>query len=359
MRTSHWNNEIYNHSERYSSYYESNSYTRKSDEYNEKLQPLIKKLKEYDSLRIQLETEGGNINLLSRFTKLLNEKFTLGDGYSAQSLSLSDQSSIKHALWINCDGDVRVDVRFRVTGMPVYYLSRVMSDHWSEHSLIVEDYYMSSNYPIVDDRFVKLMRAGHEVNYLRLSQFRNNVDNLIQEKKMKDMWTTDEIIFSVGRQILQAAWHEDQRPGIQTANLIGLPIFRYAVELLYLCLSGELCELRSNMSEPMKKFFTDVYPQPAISAFLNKLFDLEGEELNNMSQNVLPLYSKLSKKFMQFLSTEVIWGIRGVKVPLYKLIFSNFSRLEVLKNKLLRNNAIVSAAEKLENSADVIMKSIL
>ena len=162
--------------------------------------------------------------------------------------------------------DLHMNIRMLDTGMPVYYICRVERDYWMEYSLIVEDLYRSPSYTWQDDRFAKLMYMGHEIYFLRLSLFRKSLTELLsdQENGIADKREVDEYIYRLGRYIFQAAWHEDQRPGMLTAEHFGLAKFYHAIELLYLCLSGELCQLRSTIDDRLLSFFEKAYPQPAI-----------------------------------------------------------------------------------------------
>jgi hypothetical protein len=326
------------------------------------LQPLLKHLHHYDAKRLKLEQEGGRLADLNKIAAILSQKIILKGRFREGKVALTDQAALRLMLSDIGNCDLHLSVRQLSTRLPVYYLCRIRRDFWSEYSLIVEDIYRSPGYPITDDRFVKLMYIGHETYHLRLSQFRDRVAQMVsQDGDDGDalLEEVDEILYRLGRHVFQAAWHEDQQVGVLAATHFNLPCFRQAIELLYLCLSGELCELRSVINEPMLRLFEDVYPQPAIRAFLEQLAHLDGGALNDVPQRALKLYAALSKAFGCFLRVEVSWGCHQAQVPIYKLVFGNLSRLELVGKALSRNQTVMAAGARLEAEAQKIIAAII
>ena len=375
------------------------------------LEPLLDHIRQYDLLRRKLEEEGGNISELGRVTELLSHPICLKGSFRDSKVALVDQASIRTALFdVGCP-DVHVDIRQLATAMPVYYFCRIRRDYWSEYSLIVEDLYQSAGYPIVDERFIRLMDGGHETYYLRLSQFRENVATsrqysrrscraeasarrrnepaaphqhpltaLTPQRVQSPRCTvlpqysrryepaastpapdtlTDDLLYHAGRHVFQAAWHEDQRPGMLTAAHFGLPDFSQAIELLYLCLSGELCELRQAADDRLLAFFEHTYPQPALRAFLEKLAGHDGAAINDIPRAALAAYARLSTAFSRFLGVDVPWGRDAIPRPLYKLVFANFARLEMVADRLQDNPVLQKAAETLNRESRTITDDIL
>jgi hypothetical protein len=296
---------------------------------------------------------------LIELTNIIRTPVKVYDSSQYYDFFLADPSSIKSYLNAVCGFDFHLDIRMLDTGMPVYYLSRVKKDYWSEYSLIIEDIYVSPGYTFIDKRFAKFMSSGHESYFLRISTFREAAQRLFNSIEQEVYENLDEFLYNVGKHIFQAAWHEDQRPGMLCGDNLGLINFPRAVELLYLCLSGELCELRSNIDPLIIDFFVKVYEQPAIHDFLVKLEKMEGSDINEIQIRALKLYSRLTNAFSRFLKTEVIWGCRSVEVPLYKLIYGNFPRLELVGKELLKETVVLEEAELLENEAMKISTEIL
>lgn len=175
----------------------------------------------------------------------------------------------------------------------------------------------------------------------------------------KGSGAVDDLLYRVGRHALQAAWHEDQHLGILAATHLGLDNFRQAIELLYLTLSGDLCELRGAATDDMRTFFETVYPQPAIHALLNRLSHIDGDALNELPRNALKLYARLSRAFGEFLAVETTWGHRRARLPLYQILFANVQRFDTVAPSLLKDTGVMLAAKRLEEEARKIIETMI
>jgi len=323
----------------------------RKQEWQQDCAPLLEALTRYDAARLQLEKEGGDLQDLVRLNGILQQKFTLQSWEGKVSVSLVDFKSIKSTLEYIGAG-LHLDVRRLITGMPSYYLCRKRYDHIAPYGVIVEDVYRSEGYPMPEERFVKLMDCGKEKYHLRLAVFREKLrERLVPEEGIPMEYRLDAALFTTGRQVFQAAWHEDQRPALQAAVHFELDLFQQAIELFYLALSGELCDLRRHIDDHLLDFFATVYPQPAIHAFLQQLRALDGEAINNIPKKALVQYSRLTRAFGIFLRVEVAWGNRKTAMPLYKLLFGNFSRLEKVGPMLKNDPELAPAISQLERQA--------
>jgi hypothetical protein len=342
---------------RHSGWYHGYGYGNEID-INNALKPLIAQLKAYDHHRGILEKEGGHISSIDHITGLLTTPVAVKTRYEKAGVPLADQMLMRNVL-----KDIHPDLKFNVrqlhNRMPVYYICRTRRDYWAEYSLIVEDLYMSPGYPVADDRFMKLMQSGHENYFLRLSQFREklNTSGLITKENASE--SIDDHLYEIGRHVFQAAWHEDQRLGFLVAELWKLPEFFQAIELLYLCLSAELCELRAVINENLRIFFKKIYPQPAILKFLEMLTGLQGDMLNMLPLHAARHYRKLSIAFSKYLGTEVCWSAQKLKMPLWKILYGNFSRLEKVAHDLQGDKALNLAGIKLKDESVNIISSIV
>ncbi len=355
----------------------------------ETLRPLLGQIRHYDDLRQRLETEGGDINDMTQITWILTEPIVLQDtlhGNRDCMVELVDQTGIRNVFFNLACHDVHIDVRRLPTGMPVYYLCRIRRDYWSQYSLIVEDLYLSPGYPMPDERFVRLMEFGHEIYYLRLSQFRERVKSFIGTFRLRSASyggqdgtaaspspkkqpsalpeafrdeQVDDLLYRAGRHIFQAAWHEDQRPGVLTAAHFGLPHFKETIELLYLCLSGELCELRNATTPDLIEFFESAYPQPGIHAFLKLLGHLDGAAINHVPRKALTLYTRLAGSFRLFLDCKAPWGRYRLPMAVRKIVLGNFGRLPMVADILKNDDAIRQAVQTLENESQSVTAEIL
>ncbi len=318
------------------------------------LKPLLKVLKAYDYLRLKLERNGGSLSDIQRINNLLNRNIIL-DKNTAIKLTEPDSAAVTIRNF--CNSNIYFQVRKKAeNGMPLYYICRTMIDYFDTYSLVVEDYYISESYPIEDSRFVSLMHLGSETTFLRLSQFRKPLQ--AKNKCLKDN-ETDQVLYSVGLNVLQGAWHDDQKLGLRVSEEFNLVYFRDAIELLYLCLSRELSALRNAISPDLVNFFSTIYPQNSIYQLLCSLPNISGKVLDDLPDCALTAYIDLSKAFRTFLTTEVPWGNSKVNFPLYKIVMGNFYRLSMVSAQMNLSEEMQAASEQLEEQSAGTINTIL
>jgi hypothetical protein len=321
---------------------------------------LVKNLEQYDEKRRALENRAVTPAMLLSTMELLKHQFEVEVLGRKHTVALVDQASVRGLLRDLWDYECRLEIRTCASGMPLYYVPRIWHDYDSVYSLVLEDIYQSPGYPMADERFVKIMWGGHEIYFIRLSPFRKallNGRDPLKEPDAED--EVDTLLRKVGRLVFQACWHEDQYVGMVAADQFDLVNFRRAVELLYLSLTAELCELRSGIDEAMLRFFKDIYPQPVIEAFLNRLTGLDGKALAEVPQAALKHFPGLSRAFSRFLAVELPWGRSKTSVPLYKLLFANFSRMETLRNAITEKEELLKAGELLEKQSLSVIDALL
>lgn len=322
------------------------------------LAPLLKRLEEYDKVRLVLEKEGGSLAMLDSLKQLLSESFRLDDPGRSE-VSLSSPQELRRLL-SRISWTLRLEIRRTRSCMASYLLCRVSEDYWGEYSLVVEDLYLSPGYPIQDERFVRLMTySGKEAYHIRLSQLRSGVMKLSGYEKASSV-EVDSLLHRLGRHVFQAAWHEDQRLAFAAAShLVPLPSFCNAIELLYLSLGGDLCELRAHLGGLAECFApVGVYPQPALHRLITGLPGLTGAELADFPKRATELYGRLSKAFAMFLQCQVPWGLCNHPVPVWKILYGNFSRLSALE-ELRQYPELVDAASELEAEAIAVTEELL
>jgi len=343
----------------YTTSYEYSYRSRSPAEIRDALHPLVQRLQEYDAARIILEHEGGRVSDLRTITQQLATAISLSGKTRNHDVCLAQPAELLKTLRAIGAQDVYFSVRVRPSGLPAYYVVRAKHGYWSEYSLLVEDLYQSADYPRPDERFVKLMDLGHETYFLRLSHFRCDVEAQLSRRRGDADAAIDEALHDVGRQVFQAAWHEDQYPAFEVARHFGLPHFRQAVELLYLCLSGDLCAIRASLEDDIASFFEGIYSQPAIHAFLHRLSQLEGNALARLPDRALDAFTQLTRAFEHLLRVQVRRPSQGFTVPLYKLIFANFGRLGQIAPGIAGDDGLASAAAGLEDRATEVIREIV
>jgi hypothetical protein len=320
------------------------------------LAPVLDQLRRLDALRLKLEREGGTVKDLAAVTRLLNETLRVDGHFGASACCLRDQRALRTAL-LDVDYDLHHDVRQLAHRLPVYYICRTRRDFWGEYSLVVEDFHQSPGYAIADERFVRLMDVGHDVYFLRLAHLRDAARAMLGDGSA-DGLAVDALLYELGRHVFQAAWHEDQRLGILVAGHFHLPAFRRAIELLYLCLSGELCELRHAITPEMLRFFVEAYEQPAIYRFLLRLRDLDGTMITDLPRQGRVLYKRLGLAFSRCLGVEVLWGFGRRMTPLWKIVYGNLTRLDQVSRQLRLEPKVAGACGRLEQEAEAVIEEL-
>ena len=321
------------------------------------VEPVRSHVRRCDELRTELEQHGGNSESLNQIAIALQTPISIAGRFRDYKLPLTEPARLQSVIQQESNWRVHLEIRQRDSMLPVYYLCRLDVDYFLRYRLILEDYWVSPGFPMVDRRFVRLMEQGREKYYLRLSPFREDTARIVpQDNRMER--TIDTVLYNVGRFVLQAAWHEDQRLALYVAEHFQLPLFQQAIELLYLCLDSQLCELRNALTPSMQRFFETVYRQPAIAGMLRGLRDLDGGSLNDISQSALDEYRELTKTFSQFLNAPVVWK-NEASAPLHSLILSNLFRLEMVTSEVKEQSAVCDARLMLEAAAQRTISRLL
>jgi hypothetical protein len=314
------------------------------------IEPLLKQIKRLDKIRLTLEKDGGSRHELKELNSALTSETILKSSFGSGRASFNDPATIQVTLRdVGCT-NIHFEVRRLKNGMPAYFLGRLKNDFRGSTPLILEKLHLSPGFPIADKRFIRLMRHGHERFYLNLAPYRQLLD--LDENKR------DDLLYRIGQHILLAAWHEDQYPGLMTAELLRLHSFPIAVELLYLILSSELSNLRHCVDKTTINFFEHICPQPAIAGFLRHLPKIKGNNLAQLPALARKHYKSLATGFGKLLQTKIRWGSRGSRIELYKILFGNFSRPEALAEKLPRNETLNDAAYQLEKRANKLIAEL-
>ena len=323
----------------------------------EHLDPLLNRLKEYDELRMSLINRGGSFSRLEQLTDLLRQEIVI-PVETVPKFSLIDQKALKSALDYFDNGDLVLDIRQQQYGFPIYYLCKVKNDYYNTYNSVVEDLYISPGYTFHDNRLVKLMDWGHQYLYLRLSLFRQQFMLACKDDPETNKINIDRELSRIGSQVLQYAWHEDQNLGIYVSEHFGLTNFRRAVELVYLCLTADLCELRANTDKVLLKFFDQVCYQPAIHGFLISLQNASDLPIVALQQKARNCYSRLLKTFNKLLTCNVAWGASRQPLPLYKLICANMFRLDIVWQEIVTNKEVHAVTGELEKLAAECIEEI-
>jgi hypothetical protein len=323
----------------------------------ERLAPLFEMLRQLDTERSTLEQHGGSITNLECITSILDRSFVLLNASGIhRSCRLSDARKLRSIVGECSDYSVHLEIRTRHHGIPVYYCCRTRQDVFAEYALVVEDYYCSPLYPIDDERFVSLRLRGREEYSLRLSQFRASVHRMLGDSNPS---VVDSCLYTAGRWVFSAAWHESQRPSRLVARCFNLDSFTRAGECLHLILTSDPCELRARVDDQLICFFDQVYAQDCIRTYLQMLSRMRGAELDGIWRKALGLYRELTAHYASFLETEVKWGSLNSEIPLWKIVYGNYARMDVIRRVLRTSRVLHRASKRLEQKASDIIRRLL
>ncbi|MBT3933433.1 MAG: hypothetical protein HOF35_04160 [Bacteroidetes bacterium] len=307
------------------------------------LHELRNVLTNYDRLREKLEKEGGNLDTLKHLNYCLTKKIVIDRNYP-RDCSLTEISSIIN--WLD-DYNIYLDVRrMEDTGLPIYLLARASE---TNDKIIIETFYQSKGYPVIDRRYLKLVHFGKERHFINMSVFRKSAKEIY---KLDDN-EIDELLVKIANLYFIPCWHIDQRIPFLISDMFKLKYFKSALELLYLILLGDLSTIRSNYNSEINVFFKLVYPQKAINRLSKKLNTLNGDGLVDLNRKALIHYKNLQKIFNQLLILDVNNG------QFYKYLFANLFNPDVLKTGIKNKSAINAKVKQLDNISMNIIKEFI
>ena len=326
----------------------------------EGLNEMLHYIRAYDEGFMKLARAGGGAEDIYQLTSTLNAAFTVYGPRGDEEARLSNPASVSHALSRTGQYDIHFEVRRGELGFPLYYLCRIHQDPWSRYGLIVEDVYRSGRFEFDEPRFVKLLRYGRNRLFLRLSEYRALVARMLGETGPGEQPETDELLFLIGKDILQGAWHVDQRFSFMVADALDLPNLKQAVELSYLCLSCDLCAMRRHVSNDLLRFFDEIYPNQSLAKLVSLLPEMTGNQFNALAQKALGSYIEIAQCFNDFLKTQLEWKTveRGEK-PLWKLLLANTNRLNLVANQMHSQEGLAEARRKLERESRKHIEELL
>ncbi len=279
------------------------------------------------------------------------------------ALSLQTPEDLCAAVRDAENGDHLLQVRKAAEGPPSYFLGRVYSPIGLPYPLILEGIHRSPHFPTLDDSFEKLFDRGREKWFMRLDDLRRPTRNFLQIIDGAGSHDVDDFLIRLGSSILGAARHEDQIPAKKAAALLGLPEFTQAMELLYFCLSADLAAIRNNLETKTVDFFENALPHAPLHGLLARLPSMSGKAVDALPHQALAQYHRLAAAFRDLLDAHTEWGRPPSPTPVYKILYANLWRIDLIKKQIKESDEIARAREKLITSSntavDEILKSVL
>jgi hypothetical protein len=313
------------------------------------IRPLVYQLERVDASRFDLFKNTISIDKLLDYQDLLLEPVNIGRNYGDNEIKLSDQGidrKLSHeGLW-----DIKLSVRKGRMHFPKYYLCEYREFYGCNYGIVLADFYKSADYQFTDPRFARMISYGHESNFIRMSSFRNGVDEYIAKANPEK---TNDVLKNVGSHFLQGAWHEDQLAAWVVSGVFNLEKFREALEIIYFILGSDFTETRNYFDDDVEQFFTRVYPRNNFLRMLKKIGSSTAEDTQEMEGTAREWYRALNRAFSGILKAEVSWGAIE-NMPLYKIIYSNFYRLE--KVFPLQDSDVTMVKESISNIEEISQK---
>ena len=347
------------------------------------LSPLVEQLRSVEVLQRSLRKTGGTVADVRRLGRLLREEIVLQVPYEGPTrVSLTEPATLRNTLAAVSPG-IRLDIRTDGSGLPSYYLYRTSSDYFGVFSLILEDYHRFKafdDFGGVWDPVTSTSRHGAVERLLRLSPLRREAEIVCRELSRGIVTPTapdplsgwvdsradrraslDQLLYDAGRLVFDAAWHDDQRLAFATCELLDMPRFRCTLELLYLCLGGDLTRLRAvgggRRGAALTSLFRRGYPQPAIVALVRRLADGDGAAVSIARRDAEVAWRRLARLFSGLMqSTGGMVGYPG-DTPLYKIVLASWRRIGELRG--LRNTGAIVAGRETDAKAWEIARSVV
>ena len=321
------------------------------------LGPLLRHLGVYESLLGRLRLKGGKVRDLHGLMELMRRPIRFPGAPPGPEASLAKPGPLRErlrSLWAGVD----LEIRRGPVGFPVHYLFRTSRDYFGNYTLLLEDLHRGDDYDRFDapwDRFTSATRYGEVDRLLRLSPLRPVAVVAAGPSG------ADAVLYTAGRTLFDAAWHDDQRLACAAAELLGLPRFRSALELLYLCLGGDLSRLRQALLGPQGPRLPPVVaaadPGGALLALVRALPTTDGAQLSGVREAAHRAFPRLGAAFADLMRTRRALDRSPGDLPLFKLLVAHYRRLDRLRPLL--GDLAHRAGESLERAAAEITEEVL
>ena len=286
------------------------------------LKQLIDQIKEIDKAKDEILNNSISLKKLGLMSKLLRKNIRFERTDLDTKYDLMDKNGIEKRLHFDGLYNFRLDVRRGDMFFPKYYLCDAEESWYNVYGIITNDYYLSPDYDFADKRFARLMIYGHEMPFIRMSQFKEATMKMFKGDHDQVSDKAEKLLEEIGNHIMQYAWHEDQLIGWLISEKLNLPGFKEAMEVIYFNLGADFSDTRNHVSQDIYNFFTIVYEQDSLKALFKKIESLSGDEFRSLELISRHWYNELNAAFSVFLRHEVPWGIlKGAKYPCTRLYF--------------------------------------
>jgi len=324
---------------------------------NAALQPLLRHLEVYESTLDLLRRKGGKVRDIHRLMELMRRPIQFPGAPEGPEASLAKPARIRdrlHALHAGID----LELRKGPVGFPVHYVFRTSCDYFGNYTLILEDLHRGWDYDRFDarwDRFASATRYGEVDRLLRLSPLRPAIE------ATAGLDRADVLLYTAGRALFDAAWHDDQRLACAASELLDLPRFRSTLELCYLCLGGDLSRLRQALlgplGTPLTAVITAADPGGALQRLIRALPATDGAQLSGLREAAHRAFPRLDAAFATLMRSPRVFDRFPANLSLFKILVAHYRRLDRIRPLLNADARRAGAA--LEDAAVGIGEEIL
>jgi hypothetical protein len=328
-----------------------------TDSLDAALAPLLRHLGVYEALLGRLRRKGGKVQDLHGLMELMRRPLRFPGAPLGPDASLATPGPLRERLR-RLQAGVDIEIRRGPVGFPVHYLFRTSRDYFGNYALILEDLHRGADYDRFDapwDRFTSATRYGEVDRLLRLAPLRPAAVAAGGDSGV------DAILYTAGRTLFDAAWHDDQRLACAAAELLELPRFRSTLELLYLCLGGDLSRLRQALLGPWGASLPAVVsaadPGGALASLTRALPGAEGAALSRLREAAHRAFPHLGAAFSALMLTRRPLDRSPADLPLFKVLVAHYRRLDQLRPLL--SDDVRCAATVLEHTAAELSEEIL
>jgi hypothetical protein len=316
------------------------------------LRPLSNHLKKVDSHRKDLYFNSISLNKIRKYKELLTEPICLEGKFDKATFTLLEQTKFERIAYSLGLWDICLQVRRDRFSFPKYLLCETTDNYDSGYGLVTAQYYISYDYEIEDERFVRLM-TGHEKYFVRMNIFRNK----LSENPALSQIQIDSTLKAVGDNYLSYAWHEDQLVSYLVADLWDIPVLKEIIEMIYLLLGSDLSSIRRNFTPEVKSFFSEIFPRKSLGKLLDKIEFSTANDYQVMEDKARHWYMELNRCFSKFLTTKI--KHKNYEMPAYKIIFSNIFRLHLISDSIIGIPSVQENISAIERASYEAIQDII
>ncbi len=238
----------------------------------EQLNPLLVQFQRVDEIIVKISEGKGYVDDLASLEQVLREPINIPCS-SGRTISLAQPATVSSELSA-LSRDLHLEIHLIKGQYPCYLLCRVNTG-WDTPDMVLEQLYASTrNDFFPDERFTILLRNGRSRTFLSLSLFREKLKEHLAKAsgEIPDEQECDEILETIAKLVLAAAWYEDQRLPFMVADAFDLKVFRSALELVAFILGSDLYQVASGIqdgNEYVVDFFKHIYENRPLARLLD------------------------------------------------------------------------------------------